>query len=126
VTTSDVVAHWRKGARDALRLAVISADQRVYELAIFHCHLAMEKALKAAIMEEKREPHPKSHNLDRLAFLLRDDWSEADRKLLDTLTTFAVAARYDDPAWAERFATAKNARRWIQQTEQFLTRHSLL
>jgi HEPN domain-containing protein len=126
VTTADVIAHWRKGAKVALRLAVVCADERAYELALFHCHLAVEKAIKAAIMEKTRKPHPKVHNLDRLAFLLRDDWSEADRNLFDILTSFSIAARYDDPAWAERFATAKNARRWIDQSEQFLSRHSLL
>lgn len=126
MTTQDVIAHWRKGAKNALRLATVAADQRIYDLALFHCHLAIEKALKAAIMEKTREPHPKSHSLERLASLLRNDWSEADHTLFDLLSSFAVAARYDDPAWAERFATAKNARRWIDQTEKFLSRHSFL
>lgn len=109
-----------------MRLATLSADQRAYEFALFHCHLAVEKALKAAIMEKTRKPHPKVHNLDRLAFAIRDDWSEADRNLFDILSSFAVAARYDDPVWSEKFATAKNARKLIDQTSKFLSRHSLL
>jgi HEPN domain-containing protein len=126
VTTADLIAHWRKGAKIALRLAAVCADQRAYELALFHCHLAVEKAIKAAIMEKTRKPHPKVHDLLRLASLLQEDWPAPDQELLDTLSDFAIAARYDDPAWAERFATAKNARRWISRTTSFLAYHKLL
>lgn len=126
VTTADVITHWRKGAKKSLRLATASADERAYEFALFHCHLAVEKALKAAIMEKTRKPHPKVHDLLRLASLLHEDWTATDQELFDTLSDFAIAARYDDPAWAERVATAKNARRWISRTTTFLTHHKLL
>lgn len=123
VTESETIAHWRKGARDALRLAKLAASDELFELALFHCHLAVEKALKAAIMEKTAEPHPKVHALLRLALLLQSEWSAEDQELFDTLSDFAVAARYDDPAWAERYATAANAERWIDRTERFLSRH---
>jgi HEPN domain-containing protein len=125
VTTKDVIAHWRKGARNALRVATLACADGEHELALFHCHLAAEKALKAAVMEQTGKPHPKVHNLSRLATLLRDDWTAADRRLFTTLSEFAVAARYDDPAWADRFATARNAQRWIERTSGFLSRLGL-
>ena len=126
MTTDDVIAHWRKGAKDAPRLAALAVDNGVYELALFHCHLAVEKALKAAVMAHSRTPHPKVHALLRLASELGDDWSAEDREMFDTLSDFAIAARYDDPGWAQRFATAENARRWVSGTRAFLSRHSLL
>src|SRR4051812_14793322 len=49
VTTEDVIAHWRKGAKNALRVAVLAHEDGEHELALFHCHLAVEKALKKAL-----------------------------------------------------------------------------
>lgn len=123
VTEGDVVSHWRKGARDALSVAKLAHRDGFHELALFNCHLAVEKALKAAIMEKTGKPHPKIHELPALGRLLKAEWSPEDRHLLDTLSDFAVAARYDDPAWAEREATAENGRRWIDCTEVFLTNY---
>jgi hypothetical protein len=39
---------------------------------------------------------------------------------LDTLSEFAVAARYDDPAWAAQHATKTGSARWIARSEKFL------
>lgn len=121
VTTQDVIQHWRKGATDALGAAKLLAGNKKYELALFHCHLAVEKALKAAVMERTRKPHPKVHNLSRLALILRENWSDQERMLFVTLSDFAVAARYDDPAWARRYATARKTRQWIKRTAAFLS-----
>lgn len=124
MTTADVIAHWRRGAMDALEVAQLIARDGKYELALFNCHLALEKTLKAAVMERTGKPHPKIHNLGRLALLIRSNWSEQDRELFDTLSDFAIAARYDDPAWAKHYATAQNAQVWIDRTTEFLSRHS--
>jgi HEPN domain-containing protein len=121
MTTADVIAHWRKGAHDALEAAKLLEKDGKYDLALFHCHLAVEKALKAAIMEKTKKPHPKIHSLWNLATLLSGNWSICDKEIFITLSDFAIAARYDDPRWAERFATAKNAGRWTKRTEKFLT-----
>ena len=121
MTEADVIAHWRKGAKDALEMAQLALQTDKYELALFHCHLAVEKTLKAAIMEKTEKPHPKIHELSTLARLLKETWNAEEKQLFDTLSDFAVAARYDDPAWAERFATAENARQWITHTAEFLS-----
>ena len=121
VTTKDVITHWRKGANDALEAAELLAKDGKYELALFHCHLAVEKALKAAIMEETGKPHPKMHELFTLAELLRAEWADEDRELFDALSDFAVAARYDDPAWAQQQARPENVAAWLRRTEAFLS-----
>ncbi len=122
VTDAQVIAHWRKRAREALDAAKLLADDGKYELALFHCHLAVEKALKAAVMEKTGKPHPKVHDLGRLATLVRDTWQPDDRELFETLSEFAIAARYDDPSWAETNATAGVANQWIERTTDFLSR----
>lgn len=73
-------------------------------------------------MEKTEKPHPKIHGLWNLAAILRDDWNPEDRELFNTLSDFAIAARYDDPTWAERFATIENVKHWISRTEEFLSR----
>ena len=122
MTTADVIKHWRKGAAEALDAAKLLANDGKYDLALFHCHLAVEKKMKAAVMEETGKPHPKVHNLSRLAQLIREDWPENDRELFTTLSEFSVAARYDDPAWSDRYATEKNARLWIDRAGSFLSK----
>lgn len=91
VTTKDVIRHWRKGAKNALRAAVLTQEDGEQELALFHCHLAAEKALKAVIMEKTGKPHPKIHTLGRLALLLREDWSAEERELFDALASRRAA-----------------------------------
>ena len=122
VTDMEVIAHWRKGSRDALDAAILLERNGKFELALFHCHLAVEKALKVTIMETTKTAHPKTHELSQLASLLSYDWSQEDKELFYFLTEFSVAARYDDPTWSKQFATAENAKQWIAQVEAFLSR----
>src|SRR5262245_34735285 len=46
VTEADVIAHWRQGVRNELASAQLLRDGGQYEASLFHCHLAVEKALK--------------------------------------------------------------------------------
>jgi HEPN domain-containing protein len=123
MTDSDIIAHWRKGARDALEMAQAAIRIEKYDHALFNCHLAVEKALKAAVMENTREPHPKIHNLGRLAELVSKEWTKEEQEMFDTLSSFAVAARYDDPPWAEQYATKTHAELWVKTTSAFISRH---
>jgi HEPN domain-containing protein len=76
MTTADVINHWRKEARDALDVAKLLVKNKKYELSLFHCHLAVEKALKAAVMEKTKKAQSKIHHLTYLAQLFRSDWSK--------------------------------------------------
>ena len=120
VTEADVIAHWRKGARDSLHLAKRAEEDGLYELALFHCHLAVEKTLKAAYMEQHRADAPFTHSLLELAQKLDHTWTEEQLIMFDTLTDFVVAARYSDPAWAAEYATAAHTSEWIQNVDSFL------
>lgn len=44
MTEADVIAHWKKGAKDAIEAARLLHDGGKYALALFDLHLAMEKA----------------------------------------------------------------------------------
>ncbi len=121
MTEDEVITHWRKGSRSELQSAKILCSGGQYAGALFHCHLATEKALKALYMEQHRSDAPMTHDLLQIALHIERSWSEDEKKLFADLTEYAVAARYDDPMWAENEATLDNAQRWLQQIELLLT-----
>lgn len=92
-----------------------------YSGALFHCHLAVEKGLKALYMEQCRKDAPMTHDLLQIALQLQKSWTEEDKKLFADLTEYAVAARYDDPFWANREATAENVAAWVRKVDAFLS-----
>jgi len=121
MTKNEIVAHWRKGARDSLDVAKLCLEAQKYEQALFHCHLAVEKALKAAFIEQHGEDHPYSHDLAYLAGLIKHSLRDEDMETIKQLTAFVVDARYSDPYWAAEQATEDNARNWIGITEKLLS-----
>lgn len=121
VTEADVIAYWRKRARENLDAARLLHERGHEADALFHCHLAVERALKAAIMEKTGKPHPKIHELWTLAKLIQDEWGEDEQQLFDSLSDVAIAARYDDPSWAERQAKPRRVEQWIASTDRFLS-----
>ena len=120
MTKEDLVALWRKEAREALRVADLAYGDGIYWLTMFHCHLAVEKALKAAYLEERGEDPPRTHELLFLAEELDRKWSEGDVTLFDTLGELAVEARYHDPGWAEKQATKEEALELARRLHQKL------
>ncbi len=120
VTREDAVQHWQQGARDALESAKILCHGKQYASALFHCHLAVEKALKASYIAHHDKDHPHTHDLLQLALLLKSTWTLEEKTLLSELTDYAVAARYGDPSFTDQQATEENAVRWIEATEHFL------
>ncbi|MBI1813221.1 HEPN domain-containing protein [Candidatus Peregrinibacteria bacterium] len=92
-----------------------------YPAALFHRHLAVEKALKALYMEEHRREAPLTHDLLHIALQGKHEWTNKEKEFLADLNEYAVAARYDDPLWAEREATAESVTNWIRAIEAFLS-----
>ncbi len=123
---------WLRAAKDDLVDARILLEAGRYASAAFHAHQAAEKALKAAIVELRRELPPKIHNLIRLAQILeiRD---EEILECLRRLNPHYRVARYPDAAngvpsevysrsMAEELVRA--AERVVQWVEQILCRGS--
>lgn len=100
--------------------ARVLCEKGFYESALFHCHLAIEKTLKALYMEQRGEDHPYTHDLAHLATLLKHRLETDDVEALQELSEFVVDARYSDPYWAAEQATADNARKWIETTNHLL------
>jgi len=121
MTSDKIIRHWQQGAEDAFGLAQHAYATGKYELALFHCHPAVEKALKAAYMKHRHKDHPKIHNLLEIALALDRPWTEEQQDQLEVLSDYAVSARYEDPAWAEQYATEDNTRLWLERVRNFLS-----
>jgi HEPN domain-containing protein len=96
-------------------------DGGQYPAALFHCHLAVEKALKAVYMQQRRKEAPLTHDLLQLALQLDRVWPDEEKQLLADLTEYAVAARYDDPLWAQQEASAEITGAWIPRVAAILS-----
>ena len=117
----EVVDHWRNGAKEALSLAQSGCEKELYSLALFNCHLAAEKWIKAQyIKEHDREP-PHTHNLMQIAGHLQRVLKQEQQKILTSLSKYAVAARYDDRLWIEEEATEENVLYWVQAVQDIFT-----
>lgn len=121
MSQEEIIKHWQQGARDALEAAQALHNLRKYALALFDCHLAVEKALKAAYIAKYDQEAPPTHNLLFLTEKLGKAWTQEQHDALSDLTDYAVAARYDDPEWAKTQATKENSAFWIEQASAFLT-----
>lgn len=102
-------------------MAKLGLEEGEYTLALFHCHLAAEKAIKSLYMSQHGEAAPQSHDLPYLAGLLKEKIHDDDLSLLKDLNDFAVQARYSDPVWAETRATKENTAQWVEHTSVLLS-----
>ena len=93
-----------------------------YRGILFHCHLAVEKAMKAAHIREHNTNPPKTHNLVELARALSYVWSTEKIDNLDELTDFVVDARYGDPDWSEHTATEERSSFWFNHAEIIISK----
>ena len=121
MTQQESIRHWQQGARDSLRAAELLYDDKKYSLTLFHCHLAIEKALKALYITEHDGAAPYIHNLIDLTHSLSREFTNEQHRFLRELTRFAVDARYNDPVWAETQATPEVVEKWLEQTQSLLS-----
>lgn len=125
MTQDEAVTHWQERAQIELKAAKVlfeQYDSRLYGEVIFHCHLSLELAMKAAFIQEQEKAAPFTHNLGELASLLSLDWTSEEQDDFDQLSDSAVLARYGDARWFAEKATKENAEMWLQKVESFLSR----
>jgi HEPN domain-containing protein len=91
------IAHWRKGAQEALEAAddLINKDRRIL-FGLFFVHLALEKMIKAHIWRVTKEMPPRVHNLIRLAEVACLTLDDQNRHILAEINEFNIEGRYSD------------------------------
>ncbi len=92
--SNEEISYWLGIAKDDLRVAghLIDTNDRLH--ALFFCHLAIEKMLKALFVKVNRGSPPPTHNLPRLAKESKLTLSEEDLQFLNELLRFNIEARY--------------------------------
>lgn len=90
------IAHWRKGALEALSDAEYLIKGKRILLGLFAVHLALEKSLKAHVWRVKRKTPPYIHNLIRLAEIAELTLDDSHRKALAEINEFQLEGRYSD------------------------------
>lgn len=118
MTQKQAISFWQEGATQSLRDAQTLLESGSYASALFHCHLAVEKAMKAAIVGEKNVAPPFTHSLTLLAEQIKKEWTAEQRETLEELTRFAIAARYEDLEGED--STASNVLIWLQKAQMLV------
>ena len=89
-----------------------------YQIAVFHCHQAVEKMLKASLAEQGKEI-PKLHNLVRLLALIEFSIPADSTLFVEDLNPHYLPPRYPDLGFHPKFSftyNRKNVATIIKQT----------
>jgi HEPN domain-containing protein len=85
------------------------------------CHLSVEKALKAIVLDRKKKPAPKTHDLLRLIELGEIRVPEKHRPILAHLNEASVPTRYpEDVSKLVRHYNRSAAQRYLKETKSLL------
>ncbi len=90
-----LIKAWVRSAKEDLETAKGLVSLKRYMGALFFCHLALEKVLKAAYVKANDRYPPPTHKLAKLAKEAKVEVSEEQVDYLNEITTFNVEARYD-------------------------------
>ena len=118
MANAKIVRYWREGAEEAWKTVTILLRSRQYVHALFFTHLALEKFLKAIVLERRGTVPPPVHDLVYLARAAGIKLSDGQRDDLATITTFNIAGRYEDEKAAFRKkARAAYVRVWVRKAQ---------
>lgn len=124
MTQDEAASHWKKRSLaelEAAQLLFEKGNKNLCGAVLFHCHLALELALKAEYIRQHDNAAPFSHDISELANAVREGWHKQEKIAFEKLTEFAVLARYGDEEWFERNATEDKAGEWLKKTKEFIS-----
>jgi len=96
IDSEQIIQYWISEADEAFEVAGHLFDKKDFSYALFFCHLALEKILKAIYVLHKGEHAPPIHNLHRLSKLAGIKMNDAQIEILLLATSFNIEARYPD------------------------------
>lgn len=116
-----IVKYWRVSAEKDFAAAKVLFKSGNYSHALFFCHLSIEKMLKAIIVKRTNSAPPFVHDLVRLAEKTGIVLTEKNIIDLSEISTFNIAARYDDyKLQFAKKATKMFSSKYIRRTEELL------
>ena len=117
----EVESFWRERSREDFDTAqsLVGLGKNTY--ALFFCHLAIEKLLKALVVRKTQQNAPYDHNLQRLASDASLSLDTKTQEDIADINTFNIKGRYDD--FKSNFytkATSEYTQRYVRETERIL------
>ena len=116
------INHLKQEAKEAFDTALDLFKSKRYHFALFFCHLAIEKTIKAIFLSRKKKFAPPVHDLIFLVKRLEIPLDEKKIAQLTEINTFNIRARYED--YKREFykkATREYANKWIDITTKLLS-----
>src|SRR5437764_5380494 len=114
-----MVRYWLRSSRDDLRAARTLVRGGHYRMAMFCCHLSIEKALKAVLQNQLRVLPPRLHDLRVLLARTGLSPSAGLKRFINQMAGLSVPTRYPGPlSQAPVGLRKRQVERAIQMTEQ--------
>jgi len=115
---------WIEFAAMDLRLARLAMEDGIYAYSAYHAHQAVEKFLKAFLIESGRS-YPKTHDIKFLINLCKEidqDFNNLFEMKADKLTFYATGARYPEAEYELSEEEVKEAVRIAEAVREFVLR----
>jgi HEPN domain-containing protein len=107
-----MVRYWLRSARDDLRAGTTLFRGGHYRWAVFGCHLAIEKALKAVLQHQLGALPPRVHDLRALLAQTGLLPPARLRRFVDQMAGASVPTRYPGPLSTGRLGLRKS---WVER-----------
>ena len=115
------MAYFQESSDADFRVAQKLFAGKEFGYALFFCHLALEKLLKAIVVSVTDAPVEYTHSLFRLAELAKLDLTSIQIENLKTITKFNIAGRYEDEKWEFRkLATLEYTEKYLIITKKLI------
>lgn len=119
---TETVQEWVKRAQYDLETARAMLNSGRYFYVVFCCQQAVEKALKAVIIEKTGRLAPRIHNLPRLVDLAQVQLDDTRMNLMARLSAFYFQSRYPGKTeLPDGIAAKAHVQNVLLQTEETVT-----
>ncbi len=94
MNTKEQINNWQNESKSDLESAFIYINKDRLLHGLFLCHLAIEKSLKALIVNITNNTIPKSHNILELSNLAKVEFTDKELNFIHTLIKYKLHGRY--------------------------------
>lgn len=116
-----LILYWVSASKGDIKVAKDLYRSKHFAYALFFCHLAIEKMLKALVVSKTNDHAPWTHNLPFLAGRAGIEMAKDQMEFLAEMTRWNLEARYpSDISGLKEAATPELARARFKDTEEFL------
>jgi HEPN domain-containing protein len=118
---SKALDNWLKSSDYDIKTAQALLKSKRYVYVIFMCHLSVEKALKALVVNRLRKAPPKTHDLLYLANLAGVEIPKDHESIMAHLNEASVPTRYpEDMTRLVKSYNKRAAERYLRETKDLL------